>query len=198
MNLSRGIALTLCTCTSLLLFTGCNFDSPNKKAVSQFLDAYKNQDFQAMSQYTTDASLTEVPYVIADLPQDLITQYKHIFTNFSYAIEREEKLDDSTNVYVSITYNDCGSPSEAAFNDYLAELENATLMEAPEAVLSEKLSHSLGTNLKTVTETFIVPVKKNPTGTFELTLTEPLKNALTANINVFTSAIEAYSESQIN
>lgn len=198
MNLSRGIALTLCTCTSLLLFTGCGFESPSKKAVSQFLDAYKSQDFQVMSQYSTDTSLTETPYVIADLPQDLITQYKRIFTDFSYEIEREEKLDDSTNVYVSITYTDCGSPSEAAFNEYLDALENATVIDSPEALLTDKLSHHLGTNLKTVTETFIIPVGKNTTGNFEITLTEPLKNALTANLNVFTTAIEAYSDSHAN
>lgn len=194
MNLSRGFVLTLCTCSSLF-FGGCDFDSPSKSAVGAFLDAYKNQDLQAMAQYSADLSLTETPFVLTGLPDALITQYKSVFTNFSYSIEREEALEDSVNVYVSITYSDCGSASKTAFNDYLNALNTATALEDPEGLLTDKLSHSLSANLSQKTETFIIPVKKQDAQHYQLTLTEPLKNALTANINAFASAIEAYNDS---
>lgn len=194
MNLGRGLVLTFCTCSALLL-SSCGFDSPSKAAVVQYLDAYKNQDFKTMAQFSADTSLTELPLVLTDLPEELITQYRSIFTSFSYNIEREEALGDGVNVYVSISYADCGSASRTAFNDYLNELSNAPVIEAPEALLADKLSHSLSANVKTTTETFIIPVKKVAQDQYKVQLSEPLKNALTANINLFSQAIAAYNES---
>lgn len=193
MNLSRGIVLTLCTCSSLFL-VGCGFDSPSKTAVTEFLEAYKGQDYQVMAQYSADASLTETPYVLTGLPESLITQYKSAFTDFSYAIEREEKLDESVNVYVSITYSDCGTASKTAFNDYLNALDTASALENPEALLADKLSHSLNVNLSKRTETFVIPVVQQDAQRYELILTEPLKNALTANLQTFSAAVESYAE----
>lgn len=193
MTLGRGIALTLCTCTALFL-SGCQFDSPSKSAVVSFLDAYKLQDQQVMTQYSADPTLGEMPYVLNDLPDDLITQYQQLFTGFSYKIEREEKQGDLVNVYVSLTYADCGTASQKAFADYLSALDLPAVSQEPETLLTDKLSNSLSTNVNTLTETFIVPVKRDADG-YQLTLTEPFKNALHGNIDAFTTTIEAYQES---
>jgi major membrane immunogen (membrane-anchored lipoprotein) len=189
----KKLALILTLLFSTLFLSACS-ESASKKTVSEFLTAYQESNQSTMDALMKNPGTLGSPYVIQGLPESIIAKYHAFFVDFKYTIEREERIGQKSNVYVKITYQDAGTPSIAAFNDYQAKAGKMNFSgDNPEQImllLEETFTSALSAKLEPLEETIVVALERSQDGKWKIITSGEFQNALTSNMGVMVSAIE--------
>lgn len=189
----RKLALILTLLLTTLLLSACS-ESASKKTVSEFLKAYQENNQSTMDTLMKDPGTLGSPYVIQGLPESIIAKYHAFFVDFKYSVEREEFIGNKANVYVKMTYQDAGTPSIQAFNDYQAKAGEMNFSgSSPEQImllLEDTFSTALSAKLEPVEETIVVALERSEDGKWKIITSGEFQNALTSNMGVMVAAIE--------
>lgn len=196
MRAKKHLALLLssCLCLSLTL-TGCG-KSSSEKTVQQFLEAYQKNDQTQMVLYLNKPDALGSLKVLEGLPQSVLDQYQRIFTDFTFAIEREEVNNDIASVYVKMTYKDAGTPSIEALHTYqeLAVMLDANVTQESDvlSMLEETFNEALSHELEPIEEILVVPLTKDSAGNWRINPSAEFQNALTANMSLLINELDYY------
>lgn len=189
----RKFALILTLLFSTLLLSACS-ESASKKTVSEFLTAYQENNQSTMDTLTKNPGTWGSPYVIQGLPESIISKYHAFFVDFKYTIEREEFIGNKANVYVKMTYQDAGTPSIKAFNDYQTKAGEMNFSggshEQIMLLLEDTFATALSAKLESVEETIVVALERSEEGKWKIVTSDEFQNALTSNMGVMVAAIE--------
>ncbi len=197
MRAKKHLALLLssCLCLSLTL-TSCT-KSNSEKTVQQFLEAYQKNDQTQMALYLNEPDSLGNLKIIQGLPKSVLDQYQRIFTDFTFAIEREEVNNDIASVYVKMTYKDAGTPSvEAlhAYQDLAVMLDTDAIGESDVlSMLEETFSEALSHELEPIEEILVVPLSKDTSGNWRIIPSVEFQNALTANMGLMIAELDYYN-----
>lgn len=192
----KHLVLLLSSCLCLSSLTGCA-QSSSEKTVQNYLEAYQAHNQQQMNNYLLDEGTLDMLKSIDGLPPSVIARYQAIFSDFTYDIEREEVNADTASVYVKMTYKDAGTPSVEALHTYQEQavtLDSNAVSEADIlALLEENFLEALSHKLEPVEEIIVIPLSKDASGNWKITLSWELQNALTANMGLMVSELDYYT-----
>lgn len=192
----KHLVLLLSSCLCLSSLTGCG-QSSSEITVKNYLEAYQAHNQRQMDSCLLDEGSLDMLKSIEGLPPSVIARYQTIFSDFSFDIEREEVTEDRASVYVKMTYKDAGTPSVEALHAYQEQAvvldSNAVSESDIMALLEENFLEALNHNLEPIEEIIVVPLSKDASGNWKITLSWELQNALTANMGLMISELDYYT-----
>lgn len=133
-----GFAMLVFVLSASLCLSGCSFGESPKTSATNILEALKNYDTAAMSQYSVNEVTAET---------ENAEQLQAIFSRMSYVIGDVVKTGDTAAVSVQITTVDMN----AVLTDYMSYVLENMLSDLDEAALNDKFTELVSSSEATKT-----------------------------------------------